>query len=452
MRISVANGDLVEAVAVNPKEVLINGKAPGETSLIVWQQNGTRLMYDLTVRANSNKLEAVRQQIAKEVPDQDVTVTFENDTAFVRGTVKDVVSGERVIAIAGTLGKPVNLLRVTVPAADTQILLRVKFANVDRSVQTDFGVNLGSTAGNQITMTSTGQYAPLNYDANTGFLHTDPLNVFLVRPELKLIALIKALQARSLLEILAEPNLLAINGKQASFLAGGEFPFPMLQGGGATGSVTIAFKEFGIRINFVPTITPRGTIHLKVSPEVSSIDLAHGVTFSGYTIPALTTRRVQTEVELESGQTFVLAGLLDRRVTETLSRMPGLSDIPILGKLFQSKTVQRNNSELMIMITPEVVRPIPTDQPRPDLNYPRDFMAANSKDYPRTPGLDKTGQVPVQPPSETMPLEMLLEEKAGQAAPPPTVTQFQMVPVMPMAPSPNPGVTPAPMSSGGSSK
>src|SRR5689334_18431952 len=155
-RLSVANGDLAEAVAVNPKEVLINGKAPGETSLIVWQQNGARLIYDLTVRVSNNKLDAVRQQLARDFPKDDINVTFENDTAFVRGTVRDVMAAERVMSIASTLGKSVNLLRVDVPPIEQQVVLKVKFANVDRSASTQLGADFASFAFNQQSQLGTG--------------------------------------------------------------------------------------------------------------------------------------------------------------------------------------------------------------------------------------------------------------------------------------------------------
>jgi pilus assembly protein CpaC len=446
-RISVANGDLVEAVAVNPKEVLINGKAAGETTLIVWQENGARLLYELSVKPSPLKIEAVRAQITREFPDGDITVTFENETTFVRGTVKDVIAAERVLAIAGSLGrdKVVNLMRVTVPPPETQILLKVRFANIDRGADTDLGVNISSGSFNQDTKISTGQYGSAS----------DLLNISLFRKDLNLTAAIKALQAKRLLEILAEPNVIAINGKQASFVAGGEFPFPTLQGGAGVGAVTIQFREFGVRINFLPTVTPRGTIRLQVSPEVSSLDFANGVTFQGFTIPALSTRRIQTELELESGQSFLIAGLLDNRTTESLNKIPGIGDIPLLGKLFQSKATSRKNTELMVLITPEVVRPIPADQERPDLKWPSKFMEPNGE-YPRHPSVEKTGQVPVSYP-ETMPAEQLMQQqKQGQAAPSPNIPAFQLVPVpVPSAGQPaNPGLTPTPMSppTGGSGK
>ena len=441
-RVSVANGDLVEAVAVNPKEVLINGKGVGDTSLVIWQENGTRLLYDLTVRMNTAKLDAVRDQIAREFPNDNINVTFENDTAFVRGTVKDVISADRVMAIVATLSKekPINLLRVDVPPVETQVLLKVRFADVDRSVETDLGFNLLSGAGNQLSGVSTGQFSQPTFGGNTQgqITYTDPLNIFLFRKDINLFATIKDLENRNLLEMLAEPNVMAINGKEASFLAGGEFPFPMVQGG-AVGSVTIMFREFGVRLNFLPTVTPRGTIRLQVAPEVSSLDFTNAVTFEGFTIPALSTRRVKTEVELESGQSFVIGGLLDNQTTENLNKMPGLANIPLFGKLFQSKVLKRTNTELLVLVTPEIVRPLPAGQPKPGLNMSKPFLEPNSKIEMSQPPISQTGPVPVQPPADSVPFEELVEKpKEGQASPNPSIQL--VIPPPPPAPNPNPGL------------
>jgi pilus assembly protein CpaC len=338
--------------------------------------------------------------------------------------VKDVTAADRVMAIATTLGKAVNLLRVDVPPPETQILLKVRFANVDRAASTDLGLNIVSNAFNQTTSLTTGQYSPPMTDPNSGsFSLSDALNVLMFRRDINVGATIKALESRRLLQTLAEPNVLTTDGKAADFVAGGEFPFPMVQGGASVGSVTIQFREFGIRIKFLPKITPRGTIHLAVAPEVSALDYANAVTFEGFTIPALSTRRVETEVELEGGQSFVIAGLLDRSMTETLNKIPGLANIPLLGKLFTSKAAARNNSELMVIVTPEIVRPIPASQKVPELDYPQQFMEPNTKIPLRTPGIEQTGPVPVKPPRETMPVEELIKQRReGQAAPAPTVT------------------------------
>jgi pilus assembly protein CpaC len=441
-RISVANGELIEAVAVNPKEVLINGKAAGETSLIIWQEGGSRLLYDLTVRLSPLRLDVVRQQLARDFPNEDINVTFENETAFVRGTVKDVIAADRVMSMTASLGKTVNLLRVEVPPVEQQILLKVRFCNVDRTASTDLGVSFASGALNQTTVINTGAFTgPTASTAGVVSL-SDVLSVLLFRKDINLGASIKALEAKNLLETLAEPNLLAINGKEASFLSGGEFPFPIVQPGVGGNTVSISFREFGIRIKFLPRITPRGTIQLQVAPEVSSLDFANAVIFSGTTIPAMATRRIQTEVELESGQSFVIAGLLDNRLTETISKIPGLANIPLLGKLFTSKSVKRNNTELLVIVTPEVVRPIPAGQPLPSLKMTYPFLTKNSDVDMYQPGIDKTGPV-VKAPVDAIPIEQLIQQrKEGQAAPPAT-PQFLIVPAPTAAPPANPGLTPS---------
>jgi pilus assembly protein CpaC len=449
-RISVANGELAEAVAVNPREVLINGKAPGETSLIVWQQNGARLIYDLTVRVSNARLEAVRQQVARDFPHEDINVTFENDTAFVRGTVKDVTAAERVVAIASTLGKTVNLLRVETPGVEPQVVLKVRFANVDRAASMQLGANFFNTSFNQQTAIGTG--SPISIDGGRNILIGSAVNILLSRSDINFAATITALQSQRLLEMLAEPNLLTISGQQASFLAGGEFPFPMVQPASGATAISIMWREYGVRLNFLPVVTPRGTIRMKVAPEVSSLDYTNSVTVQGVTVPGLSTRRVQTDVELESGQTFVIAGLLDNQTSDSLSKIPGISSIPVLGKLFQQKTVTKNNSELLVIITPEVVRPIPAGQPVPSLNFPRPFMTSNTADGQLSqPGLDKTGPVPVKS-AESIPVELLMPKGGGT---PPAMPTYQMVPVMPTAapPAVNPGLTPPPIGQqGGSAK
>ena len=258
-RVSVANGELAEALAVNPREVLVNGKAVGETSMIIWQQGGNRLFFDLTVRSSATKNTGVQQQIDRDLPGQDIKVTFENETAFIHGTAKDLTSADRAVAIASSLGKTVNLLRVSVPPTEAQVLLKVRFADVDRAATQDLGVNLFSTgATNTVGSITTGAFSSPQVTPNAGGTTvslTDALNIFLFRRDLNLGATIKALEAKRMLQILAEPNVLAINGHTASFLAGGEFPYPTLQGGGGgLGAVTIQFREFGVRINFTPSL------------------------------------------------------------------------------------------------------------------------------------------------------------------------------------------------------
>ncbi len=447
VRIAVANGDIAEAVAVDPHQVLVNGKAPGETSFIVWQKGGNRLFFDLTVRVNNTvvqaQVERAKEELRRFLPGQGVDLTFENNTVFLQGRVSDVTSADRALAIASTLGKVVNLLYVAVPPSEAQVLLKVRFANVDRAATTELGLNLFSTgATNTIGGVTTGQFtAPAIgvTPTQTNLTLSDALNILLFRRDLNLGATIRALQQKQLLEVLAEPNLLSQNGKPASFLAGGEFPYPILQGGGAgLGAVTIQFREFGVRITFVPQVTPRGTIHLEVAPEVSALDYTNGLTFQGVSIPGLSTRRVHTEIELDSGQSFAIAGLLDNRITETLSKIPGLGDLPVLGKLFQSKSATRNHTELLVLVTPELVQPIPAGQKPPDIAMPRNDFINPGAPMPRTPSITQTGPSTVKPARDAIPMEELirsLQQQPPSNPQPPGPVQFVPMPVTPAQPA-----------------
>ena len=442
-RLAFANGALVDAQAIGPKEVLINGKAPGETSLIIWQEDGTRLIYDLTVRVSPQRLNAVRQQIARDYPDADINVTFDNDTAFVRGTVKNVTDAERIMAIVGTMSKAVNLLRVEVPAVEPQVLLKVRFANLDRSAQTQLGVNFASGAGNQFTALGTSPAISLTGPGGIAQAGASLFNIFALRNDINLAAEITALQSKNLLEMLAEPNLLTYSGTKANFTAGGEFPYLTPQPSTSGVTFTVDFKPYGVQLAFLPRVTPQGTIHMQVSPEVSALDYTNTVTIDGTAVPGLTVQRVTTEVDLESGQTFVIAGMLNKQITEAFSKIPGLGDIPILGKLFQSKTISKNNSELIVIITPEIVRPLAAGQPVPELKWTVPFMSDNSPFPMRQPSVDVTGPVPVHPPSPTLPLEQLLQQqKLIQAAP---ITGPQMQGPLPQGAAPaGPPAAPGP--------
>ena len=430
-RISVGFGDIAEGTAISPHQLLLNAKTPGVTSLIVWQEGGATRFFEITVVASTfladRRIEGTRREIERELPGQTVNLSFENDTVFLRGKVKDVTSADRAVSIASTLGKTVNLLYVEVPPPEAQILLRVKFASVDRSIRTQLGLNILSMgAANTIGSATTQQFSapgfsPLQNNTAVTTTIADALNLFFFRSDLNLGATIKALEVKGLLQILAEPNVLAQNSKPASFLAGGEFPFPSVSSGtGGTPMVTIQFREFGVRLTFTPTITPRGTIHLEVAPEVSALDFTNGLSVSGFIVPALTTRKLNTQVELSEGQSFAIGGLLDNRTTDTLEKIPFIGDIPLLGKLFQSKSVTKQNTELIVIVTPELVRPIPAGQPVFELKYPTPFLKPNTGRDPRTPGIASTGPVPAEPPSEAIPIETLIQSLLPvQPVPPP---------------------------------
>jgi pilus assembly protein CpaC len=453
-RVAVANGTLVEAVAITPHEVLVNGKAAGETTMIVWQQGGNRLFFDLTVQRNDTRLNEVRHLISEEKGAENVQLDVDGDSVLVRGTAADLTSADRAMSIAGTLGKAVNLLRVNIPQTDQQILLKVRFADVDRSVSQSLGINFLSGNPKLTGSTTTGQFGPPTLTGNVGgstggsttstspsLTLTQALNIFLFRPDINIGATISALQSQNLLEILAEPNVMAINGHTATFLDGGQFPYPTIQGGVNAGAVTISFREFGIKIEFTPTVTPRGTIRLQVTPEVSSLDYTNALIYNGITVPGIATKRVQTEIELEDGQSFAIGGMLNNQETETLNKVPGLGDIPFFGKLFQSRIKTKNNSELLVLVTPEMVHPIPRGVSPPELHYPTTFMP------PNTPGVPM--RTPVEPAEArktlgSIPVEQLIK---SQQPPKEQGPQVQYVPMVPVPGAASvPGAAPAPPS------
>jgi pilus assembly protein CpaC len=410
--------EIADVHPTSPTEIMIQGKAPGETSLIVWDTHGGRQFFNVSVRASSailnDSLDGVRRELRTELPGQSLKVTFDNGSIFLRGTVKNLESSTRAVKIASTAGKVVNLLNVEVPPSEPQILLKVRFLSVDREKEKQLGINVFSTGlGNTIGSVSTGQFSQPSIVANgstaTATVSSD-LNLFAIYPGLNVGATIEALESKSASQVLAEPNVLAINGKQASFLAGGEYPYPMVQGGsgGAGASITIAFKEYGVRLNFIPTITPRGTIRLQVAPEVSALDFGHAIEVSGFEEPAITSRKVNTEVELADGQSFVIGGLLDNTETEAFQKIPFLGDIPILGKFFQSMQRTKDNTELIVIVTPEIVAPIPAGAPLPALKYPTKFLPPNSGIPMNTPDA-KTGENTLAPAPETISIEKLLD-------------------------------------------
>lgn len=420
-RIVVGLGDYAMAQAVSPTQILLSGKAPGETSLIIWDQSGGRQFFNVTVRASSfasnDTLDGVRRELRAELPGQNVRVSQDNGVIFLRGTVSNLNSSDRAVMIASTAGKVVNLLNVNVPASEPQILLKVRFCSIDRTKEKQLGINIFSTGfGNTIGGISTNQYTATSVTPGVGgaapsLSSVNPLNLFAFYPGINLGVTIQALEEKGLAEVLAEPNVMAKNGHQASFLAGGQYPYPVAQSGatgGAAAPITIQYKEYGVLLTFLPTITNRGTIRLQVAPEVSALDYANAVNIGGATVPALTVRRVKTEVELSDGQSFVIGGLLDNRETDNFEKIPFLGDIPILGRFFQSMQRTKSNTELIVIVTPEIVNPIDAGTPLPELKYPEGFIPPNSPIPMHTPDTKAPGTAPPPPPA-TIPVEKLVE-------------------------------------------
>ncbi len=375
-QISTSNPEIVDASPVTKREILVHGKGLGTATLVVWNKSGERTFYSITVEVN---LDPLRRLLKETFPSEDIRVQSSRDSVSLTGLISAPPIGERAAALAAPFGKAiVNNLQLVAPPIEKQIILKVKFAELDRTKATQIGVNILSTgATNTIGSATTGQFNAATIDTSSGG-HTltvsDALNIFAFRPDLNLAAFIKALQNEAILQILAEPNLVTTNGKEASFLVGGEFPVPIVQGGSSGNAVTIQFREFGIRLVFTPWITPNKTIKMHLRQEVSTIDVSNAVTLNGFTIPALSTRRAETDVELTEGQSFIVAGLMDNRDTESYSKIPGLGNLPIFGNLFKSRDKKQSHSELVMVVSPEIAHPLEPGEAAPLPFFPKDFM------------------------------------------------------------------------------
>jgi pilus assembly protein CpaC len=361
-RVSLTSPDVADALVTAPTELLINGKTPGTISMFVWDRAGAIRRYEIIVQRDLARLQEQMKQL---FPTENIEVQSNGRSIVLSGTVTSKDFIERAINLAsGYVDKReevVTLLAVQESVRSNQVLLRVRFAEVNRSVMTELGASLFTGAGgykDYIGRTTTQQYPAPTFDnsdpSNPKLIFSDFLNFFLFNTKEQIGTVVKALQTKGLLHSLAEPNLVAESGKEASFLAGGEFPVPIAQGTGNNIGITVQYKEFGIRLTFTPIVNG-DRVHLKVRPEVSALDFTNAVVLNGFRIPALTTRRTETELELQNGQTFAVAGLLNNSMNKTMQKIPGIGDIPILGYLFKSQAAQKDQTELVVMITPEIL-------------------------------------------------------------------------------------------------
>jgi pilus assembly protein CpaC len=359
-RVSLTSSDVADALVTSANQLLINGKTPGTISMFVWDRAGGIQRYEVVVQRD---LAQLNEQVKVLFPGESIAAASNGRSIVLSGSVASADVAERAVNVAaGYVEKKedvVNLLQIRPSDRTNQVLLHVRFAEVTRSALLELGAALftGSNGYKSVVgRTTTQTYPAPDFDNKQGGLvFTDYLNVFLFDLKHNLGLDIKALQTKGLFQTLAEPNLVAESGKEASFLAGGEFPVPIAQpSGNGAFAITVQYKEFGIRLNFTPVVNG-DRVHLKVRPEVSTLDFANAVTLSGFRIPALSTRRAETELELMDQQTFAIAGLLDNTVTNTMQKIPGIGDIPILGELFKSRSNRKDKTELVVMITPEIL-------------------------------------------------------------------------------------------------
>ena len=360
-RYSVGDPDIATVVVVSPTEVVITGKGLGTTSLFLWDKAGEPKLYSLEVTADAAGLQRYLRSI---LPDQQIDVSASGNTVTLSGEVRDASVADRAVEVAKSSGATI-IDNLSTPTA-TQVLLQVRFAEVTKSAMRQFQAQFATL--NPHHLSDAGDYqGSTNTNPPTGTYSEGLVDFGLFNANASIEGLIKALSSKGDFKSLAEPNLVALPGKEASFLAGGEFPYPTIQSGGGAnnGAVTIVFKEFGIRLRFTPTITRNGSIRLHLAPEVSSLDFANSLVISGFTIPSLLSRKTETEVEMRDGQYLAIAGLINNSLLDNVSKIPILGDIPILGQFFRSKDARQNRTELLVLISPRLIRPSDTPQAVP---------------------------------------------------------------------------------------
>jgi pilus assembly protein CpaC len=363
-RVYVSNPVVVDSFTSSPTQIVVTAKTPGVSSLILWDEAGQSKTYLIS---SDLDVASLQREIGEALPYENITVEAQQDRVSLFGTVYSDSSSEAAVKLAGLYAKyVVNSLVVKQPHV-RQVKLKVQIIEIDRSKLDQFGINLFSQ-GKNTSAVQTGQFPSVTTTTTPTSGSTvsppalsisSPLNLLLYNSGLNLGLTLQDLQDKQIAQILAEPTITTLSGQKASFLSGGEFPFPIVQGssGGLT-SITIQFRPYGVKLDFLPIVNGDDTIQLKVAPEVSALDYTNAVTISGYTIPAVSTRRAETQVELRDGQSFAISGLLDHRTTDILSKMPGIGDVPILGQLFRSKNINHSTVELMVIVTPTLVDPL----------------------------------------------------------------------------------------------
>ncbi len=361
-RVYVANPLVLDSYTANPHEIVLTSKAPGTSSVILWDEMGHTQSY---LVSSDVDVEDLSLSMKRALPAEDVQIHSRENHIVLVGTVSSEAKSDAAAKLALLYSKDVTNSLAVNRGLIKQVKLKVRIVEVDRSKQTQFGFNFFSQGGSLISETTTQQFAsnptytPPTTTTPGTLTVSDALNFLLFSSKLNVGATLKDLENKQVLQILAEPTITTLSGEKANFLSGGEFPFPVIQGssGGLT-SITIQFRSYGVKVEFTPVVNADGTIELKVAPEVSALDYTNAVTISGYTIPAISTRKVDTQVTLHSGQSFAISGLLDKRTTDLYANTPGISNVPILGLLFRSKGITHSNTELVMVVTPEVVEPL----------------------------------------------------------------------------------------------
>ncbi len=373
-RIFISNPTVLDSYTVSPKEAVLTSKIAGTSEVIIQTETGST---DRFMIASDLDIEGLEPALDTAFGPGHVHAQAVQNRIILSGSVSSEAESETAVKIASGFGKEIINSIAVKTAHSPQVRLQVRIVEVDRSKLDQLGFNFLSNGKNTSALT-TQQFSSLGFSPQQGqqtgnaigpLLLTDTMNLLFYNSDLNVGATIRDLQEKQVLQILAEPTITALSGHEAQFLSGGEFPFPVVEGA-STGltSITIQFRSYGVRLAFTPFVNADKSIRLKVNPEVSALDYTNSVRISGYTIPAIATRRADTEVELKNGQSFSISGLLDHRTTQALSKMPGIGDIPILGEFFRSRETNKSVVELVVIVTPSIIDPLNDPQfPSPKL-------------------------------------------------------------------------------------
>ncbi len=429
-RVYVADPSMLNSVTLTPNEIVVTAMTPGTSSLTLLDEAGQAQSY---LVSSDLDIDGLRQAMAHTVQGDSIKIEGSGGRVTLSGAVASQAVADDAVKLANLYSKEVASTLTVAPHHLKQVRLEVRILEVDRTKLLELGINLFNPGGNTnfLAATTTAQYpstATLGGSTGSNSIATvsvsNPLNFMLYSAKLNLGATIEDLQNKQILQILSEPTITTVSGVKADFLSGGEFPFPMIQPGGNGGApvVTVSFRPYGVKVEFTPVVNADGTILLTVAPEVSALDYSNSVSIGGFTVPALSTRRASTEVELRSNQSFAISGLLDQRTTDLLNKTPGAANIPILGALFKSKSSNHSTTELVVVVTPTVVDPL-TETTVPD----QPALPIPTLD---TGGFDKS---------------LGKNAKPNPTAPPLAPDKFPMInqPAPATAPSPAPAAAPA---------
>jgi len=363
-RLSLAADQIADAEVLTPRQIYLMGKVPGVTNVTLWDKDDSIVaIVDLKVSPDISQL---KESVEKVLPEEkDVKINSTHDYVTLSGTVSNTASLTQLLALAGPYtsdgkDKQVKVLNLVEVAGGHQVMMQVRIAEISHSMLKRLGINFNylsnsgnfgaNLIGNLTALSPLGTATGISEGVNAIFRFFSsgtPWTVF-----------IDALKEKGLLKVLAQPTLVTLSGKQANFLAGGEFPIPVPQKSGGGTTITIEYKPFGVGLNFTPTVLSNKKISMDVSTEASDLDFSNALKLSGYVVPAVTTRRVSTSIEMADGQSFAIGGLMSDNVRSLNSKFPVLGDIPVLGALFRSTSYQRNETELLVIVTVSLVKPL----------------------------------------------------------------------------------------------